>query len=120
WEFLTAGAMSKHLHTARGAESGVLAALLAKEGFTGSDRILEGEKGFFAGLCTDPVPEAITANPGRPWELTNTSIKPWPCCRHTHPLIDAAIELHGKLGTAEIGKVKIGAYRAALDVCDRP
>lgn len=120
WEFLGAGAMSKHLHTARGAESGVLAALLAKEGFTGPDTILEGEKGFFAGLCPDPVPDAITATPDRPWELTRTSIKPWPCCRHTHPAIDAAIELHHKLGADAVESVRVGAYQAAIDVCDRP
>ncbi|MEA2782064.1 MAG: hypothetical protein QOK29_3608 [Rhodospirillaceae bacterium] len=120
WEFLASGAMSKHLHTARAAESGVLAALLAKEGFTGPDRILEGEKGFFAGLCVDPIPEAVVADPGRPWELTRTSIKPWPCCRHTHPAIDAAIALHGQLGGAAIARVTVGAYGAALDVCDRP
>lgn len=120
WQFLETGAMSKHLHTARAAESGVLAAALAKEGFTGPDRILEGEKGFFAGLCPDPVPEAVNADPDRPWELTRTSIKPWPCCRHTHPAIDAAIGLHAELGGAEIRKVVVGAYKAALDVCDRP
>lgn len=120
WEFLATGAMSKHLHTARGAESGVLAAYLAAEGFTGPERILEGEKGLFAGACPDPVPEAVTARPDGPWELTRTSIKPWPCCRHTHPAIDAAIELNGKLAGATIRHVKVGAYRAALDVCDRP
>jgi 2-methylcitrate dehydratase PrpD len=120
WEFLGAGAMSKHLHTARAAESGVLAALLAKEGFTGPDTILEGEKGFFAGLCRDPIPEAVGAEPDRPWELTQTSIKPWPCCRHTHPAIDAALELHSQLAGADIAHVEIGAYQAALDVCDRP
>jgi 2-methylcitrate dehydratase PrpD len=120
WEFLSAGAMSKHLHTARAAESGVLAALLAAEGFTGADTILEGEKGFFAGLCPDPEPEAITANPDRAWELTRTSIKPWPCCRHTHPAIDAALELHDKLEGATIVRVNVGTYRAALDVCNRP
>ena len=120
WEFLSSGAMSKHLHTARAAESGVLASLLAKEGFTGAERILEGEKGFFAGLCPDPIPEAVIAAPDAPWELTRTSIKPWPCCRHTHPAIDAAIALHAELGGAPIRKVTVGAYRAALDVCDRP
>lgn len=120
WQFLESGAMSKHLHTARAAESGVLAALLAKEGFTGPDRILEGDKGFFAGLCPDPVPEAVTASPEGPWELTRTSIKPWPCCRHTHPAIDAAIGLHHELGGAGLRKVTVGAYKAALDVCDRP
>lgn len=120
WEFLATGAMSKHLHTARAAESGVLSALLAKEGFTGPERILEGEKGLFAGACPDPRPEAIAADPGRAWELTRTSIKPWPCCRHTHPAIDAAIELHGDLKGAKVARVDVGAYRAALDVCDRP
>lgn len=120
WEFLSAGAMSKHLHTARAAESGVLAALLAKEGFTGTDRILEGEKGFFAGLCPDPHPDAVTANPAAGWQLPRTSIKPWPCCRHTHPAIDAALELHRKLDGAAIAQVTVGTYRAALDVCDRP
>ena len=120
WEFLATGAMSKHLHTARAAESGVLAALLAKEGFTGPEKILEGEKGFFAGLCTDPIPQAIAADPARPWELTRTSIKPWPCCRHTHPAIDAALELHAALKGAPVARVTVGAYRAAIDVCDRP
>ena len=120
WEFLASGAMSKHLHTARAAESGVLAAQLAAEGFTGAEHILEGEKGFFAGLCDDPVPGAVTDHPSRAWELRRTSIKPWPCCRHTHPAIDAALELHAKLGNAIPSKITVGAYRAALDVCDRP
>lgn len=120
WEFLAEGAMSKHLHTARAAEAGVLAAFLAKEGFTGAERILEGEKGFYAGLCPDPVPEAVTAGPERAWQLTNTSIKPWPCCRHTHPAIDGALALHKEIAGEAIEKVQVGAYRAALDVCDRP
>jgi 2-methylcitrate dehydratase PrpD len=120
WEFLATGAMSKHLHTARGAESGLLAAYLAEQGFTGPERILEGEKGLFAGACPDPVPEAIAAIPGGPWELTRTSIKPWPCCRHVHPAIDAAIALHRELGGTAVKAVRVGAYQAALDVCNRP
>lgn len=120
WEFLSAGAMSKHLHTARGAESGVLAALLAAEGFTGAERILEGEKGFFEGFCGDPLPEKVLAEPDGPWQLSRTSIKPWPCCRHTHPAIDAALALSRELDGAEIARVRVGAYQAALDVCDRP
>ncbi len=120
WEFLAEGAMSKHLHTARAAESGVLASFLAKEGFTGAANILEGDKGFYAGLCPDPIPEAVTAGPERPWQLINTSIKPWPCCRHTHPAIDGAIALHHEIAGDPIARVHVGAYRAALDVCDRP
>lgn len=120
WQFLETGAMSKHLHTARAAESGVLAAFLAAEGFTGPEQILEGEKGFYAGLCEDPLPERVLASPEAPWQLVDTSIKPWPCCRHTHPAIDAALDLHRQLGARAIGSVEVGAYQAALDVCDRP
>jgi 2-methylcitrate dehydratase PrpD len=120
WEFLAAGAMSKHLHTARGAQAGLLAARLAKEGFTGPARILEGDKGFFKGLCPDPDPEAVLREPEALWQLRQTSIKPWPCCRHTHPTIDAALSLHQELGGRGIAKIEVGTYQAALDVCDRP
>lgn len=120
WQFLETGAMSKHLHTARAAESGVLAARLAASGFTGPELILEGEKGFYAGLCEDPIPSQVLKDPAAQWQLIDTSIKPWPCCRHTHPAIDAAIDLHGQLAGRSISSVSVGAYQAALDVCDRP
>lgn len=120
WEFMASGAMSKHLHTARAAESGLLAAYLGREGFTGPPTILEGEKGFFKALCPDPEPERVLANPDAPWELISSSIKPWPCCRHTHPAIDAALELHTQIDRAQIAQVDVLTYRAALNVSDRP
>ena len=43
WEFNADGAMSKHLHPGKAAFNGVLAADLARDGFTGASRILEGE-----------------------------------------------------------------------------
>jgi len=120
WEFLADGAMSKHLHTARGAQAGLMAARLAQAGFTGPTRILEGEKGFFKGLCPDPDPDAVLRGPTAPWQLVQTSIKPWPCCRHAHPTIDAALALHRDLAGRPIARIDVGTYRAALDVCDRP
>jgi len=120
WEFMETGAMSKHLHAGRAAEAGVVAADLAKLGFTGPPKILEGEKGFFEATCLDAEPEKVTANPDAPWQLTQTSIKPWPCCRHTHPAIDAALELHHELAGREIESIQVGTYQAAMDVCDRP
>ena len=120
WQFIETGAMSKHLHAGRACESGLLAAELAAHGFTGSPQILEGEKGMFAAMCADPIPDAVLARPDDPWQLRLTSIKPWPCCRHTHPAIDCALELHRELGGAEIQRIDIDTYQAALDVCDRP
>jgi 2-methylcitrate dehydratase PrpD len=120
WQFIEDGTMSKHLHAGRSAESGWLAAELAAHEFTGPAAILEGGKGFFAATCADPSPENILARPDEAWQLRQTSIKPWPSCRHTHPVIDCALEIHRLLDGATPREVEIGTYRAALDVCDNP
>lgn len=120
WQFLEEGAMSKHLHAGRAAEAGLLAAELAARGFTGPSRILEGRKGFFAAACPDASPKRVLATPEGPWQLRLTSIKPWPSCRHTHPTVAAALELHGRLAVADIAKIHIETYQAALDLCDTP
>lgn len=118
WQFLEEGAMSKHLHAGRAAEAGVLAAELAARGFTGPAEILEGKKGFFVAACPDAEPARVLAAPGAPWQLRLTSLKPWPSCRHTHPAIDAALELHERVEHAAIADVRVETYQAALALCD--
>lgn len=125
WQFLDTGAMSKHVHAGRGAEAGLIAASLAAHGITGAPAILEGARGFFAAMCPDGDPASLLAEPGAPWQVHATSIKPWPSCRHTHPAIDAAQELRRTLAEKgashdDIAQVDIGAYKAALALCDNP
>ncbi len=117
WQFMETGAMSKHLHAGRACESGMLAAELAAQGFTGSPEILEGKKGFFAAMCADPEPQNILS-PDANWQLRLTSIKPWPSCRHTHPIIDCALEIHYLLDGKQVKEISVKTYQAALDVCD--
>ncbi len=126
WEFLETGAMTKHLHAGHASEAGVRAAELAKFGFTGPPKILEGDKGFFKATCPDANPAAVLEDPDALWQLTTTSIKPWPSCRHTHPAIDAAENIRTQLKSQGIRltedmirSVDVGVYQAALDVCDR-
>ncbi len=120
WQFLEAGTMTKHLHAGRAAEAGVLAADLAGFGFTGPPNILEGAKGWFAATCPDADPAAVTRDPDAPWQLLQTSIKPWPSCRHTHPTIDAAHELRRRIAAEPLESITVETYPAALEVCDRP
>ena len=120
WQFMETGAMSKHLHAGRACESGMLAAELARFDFTGSPEILEGKKGFFAAMCDDPEPGRVMAEPDAPWQIHLTSIKPWPSCRHTHPIIDCALELHELMSGEQPQSIDIKTYQAALDVCDNP
>ncbi len=127
WQFNQDATMSKHLHPGHAAAAGVRAALLAAHGFTGPGEIFEGPKGFFRAFCPDPAAEALTAE-APDWKLRETSMKPYPCCRHTHAAIDAALELRGALGLAGTGgvvaegvrSIRIATYRAALDKTDRP
>jgi 2-methylcitrate dehydratase PrpD len=119
WQFNEEGAMSKPLHAGHAAAAGLRAALLAAEGLTGAEAILEGEKGLFRALCPDARPDAVLAeSPG--WKLPETSMKPYPCCRHVHPAIDAALELRNTIPSAEPARIRIETYPAALDLTDRP
>ncbi|MCW8915720.1 MAG: MmgE/PrpD family protein [Magnetovibrio sp.] len=121
WQFMDTGAMSKHLHAGRGAEAGVVAAQLAELGFTGPPEILEGAQGLFAGACPDPDPDAVLRDPDHRWQVHEASIKPWPSCRHTHPAIDAALELSVQIPNPNmIAGVGVETYQAAMDVCNRP
>jgi len=125
WEFIADGAMSKHLHAGRAASCGLLAADLARRGFTGARRILEGERGFFAATSSDARPELVTQGlaPGMAdYKITGVSIKPYPSCRHTHPAIDAALALRERhaLRPNLIARVWVETYRAALDLTDNP
>jgi 2-methylcitrate dehydratase PrpD len=84
WESLNDEAtMAKHLHSAKAASSGVLAALLAREGFQGSPTILEGKKGFLAS-SSQATPEdlkRLTTGFGQPFLITRNFFKRYACCR---------------------------------------
>jgi len=120
WQFLDTGAETKHLHAGRGAEAGLVAATLADQGFTGAPEILEGDRGFYRATCPNPDETLLLPAEDDQWQLHETSIKPWPSCRHTHPAIECGLEIHRQLPQgAAIRSIRIFAYQAALDLCDR-
>ncbi len=107
--------MAKQLHAGHAAHAGVLAALLSAQSFQGPRTILEGEQGFFAAMCPGADAKKILADYGSEWLHHQTSIKPYPACRHAHPAIDAALQ-------AELaaGEIVIETYADAIKFCDRP
>ena len=118
WEFLQDGAMSKYLHTGKAAANGVLAALLARDGLTGASRVLEGQRGFFAGYARQAIDPALFSDFATRNRLAGVSHKPYPCCRHTHSSVDCALDLHHQWVTraAPIESVRLETYPAALQV----
>jgi 2-methylcitrate dehydratase PrpD len=118
WEFLRDAADSKQLHTAHAASIGLSSAYLAKEGFTGARRILEGVQGMAAGMSTDADPAKLTDRLGVRWALPETSFKYHASCRHTHPAADAlqhAMKAHG-LKAGDITRVVTHVHQGAIDV----
>ena len=109
WEFVKEGAMSKPLHTGKACYGGVLSAYLAQSGFTGATHILEGEKGFCKAMLAEPHFCKLTENLGKGYKIDENSFKPYPCCKHSHAAIYAALSLmqrHG-FGTDEVEKATI-------------
>ncbi len=109
-------AMTKAVHAAQAALSGLWHARLARQGIAGPRFILEGPQGLFAAATRAPRPEAITCAGG--WRLPEISLKPWGACRHAHPAIDAALALPP--GALAAGPIRIETYADALTFCDRP
>lgn len=98
WEFNADGAMSKHLHPGKAAFNGILAADLARNGFTGASRILEGERGFFEAMCDASDATRITDGLGDRWKVSENCFKVHACCGHTHTAIDTAQRLRNQQG----------------------
>jgi 2-methylcitrate dehydratase PrpD len=118
WEFLRDAADSKQLHTAHAAASGLTAAYLAQDGFTGARRILEGLQGMAAGMSTDADPAKLVDRLGSRWALAETSFKFHASCRHTHPAADAlqhVMRAHG-LKASDIASVVTHVHQGAIDV----
>ncbi|MGZ5177245.1 MAG: MmgE/PrpD family protein [Burkholderiales bacterium] len=88
------GAMSKRFHAGRAAQSGILAAALAKRGFTGSRTALEQPfGGFFSTLCEAVDLHAVTAELGSRWEIREVGFKAYASCGSTHTTVDAIDQL---------------------------
>ncbi|OGV96897.1 hypothetical protein A2W24_03775 [Microgenomates group bacterium RBG_16_45_19] len=85
------GAMVKRMHAGRASQSGVIGALLAEQGFTGIDNILEAEYGGFCSTVSDECDlSKLTIGLGKHFEILNTGIKPYACSASCHTAIDAA------------------------------
>lgn len=121
WQVRLEPVMSKQLHTAHAAWAGRSAALLSASGFTGPEKILEGERGFFKAMCADGNPEAVLREESD-WLIHQTSFKPWPACRHTHATIDCVLALRRQAGGAALpfDDCEVESFNDALAICDNP
>jgi len=107
--------------------NGVVAAQLARRGYTASERSLDGPQGFLAGMDAEHTTlERAVANLDSHWEILTTGItvKLYPSCAATHPTIDVLRDLRRREGIAahevEAIEVEVDSMTPRLLIYDRP
>jgi len=92
------GTMTKPLHAGHAARNGVVAAMLAKRGFTCADAILEGEKAFGAVMSKNADWDRVIDGWGTRWTTLDILYKPHASSFCTQALIESTIELRNQHG----------------------
>ena len=116
------GAMVKRLHLGRAAESGVLAASLAADGFTGPQSVLEGEFGFLRVFCRDFDEAELTRGLGDDWVTRTILMKRFACHISAHTSVQAILDLraeHGFAG-ADVAAIRIAGDEKMAKVNNIP
>ncbi len=107
------GTQSKFLHSGWAAQSGIVAAFLARAGTTGPEAVFEGRFGFFASHLQDAEAKRswtrIFEGLGTTWDSRRASFKPYPVAHVIHPYIDALLRLrrHHAIRPADVREIVV-------------
>lgn len=122
------GTMAKSLHVGQCARGGLMAALLARKGFTANPDAFEHKQGFFKVFNGEGNYDvgAIVEAWGTPLDIVvpGASYKQYPCCYSTHAAIEAALDIvrqHGSVfNPSTITRVDSWTHASRLMHTDRP
>ena len=100
-EYLADGTWTKRFHPGWSAHGGVIATMLAREGFRGPATVFEGQHGFYRAFGgADEYPFEKFNELGRTWEIPKLTFKSYPCGSISHPYMDCALILKQKYAVA--------------------
>jgi aconitate decarboxylase len=105
------GAMVKRLHAGRAAQGGLMAALLARRGFTGISDIVEaGYGGFLSSFSRTPNVERLMEGLRVDWEAGKVGFKMYPNVTSIHAALDAlrSILLEESVTAAQVKEIQVG------------
>lgn len=118
--FLHDGSESKRLHAGRAAQSGILAAQLARRGYTGPARVFELDHGgFCSAFSPEPRPEAMLTALGERWTAGEVSLKRYSCCGSIHSTLDLVAQGVEELGVAptDVDEIEVRHSSAVIQQC---
>lgn len=112
------GTMTKPFHPGGAARAGLMSALLAKHGFTGSRRALEAPRGFAQVVSTKYDWDEVTGELGQRFEIGFNTYKPFACGIVIHPSIDACAQLRQVHGVAadQVERIDLRVHSLVLEL----
>ena len=117
--FVNGGGDIKRLHAGHAAREGLQAALLAEQGVEGPPDVIEARDGFMQAFAFGRAEKArpIAFPPSVPFGITDCYIKPYPCCRHIQPAVEALIGLLNDetIANDEVQRIDVATYRIAAE-----
>jgi len=123
-EWKSDGTWIKRMHPGKAAESGILAALLAKRGYTGPATIFEGKYGFLNAFSFERTYDSkkITEGLGEVFVGHDTAFKPYPCCRFLHQVIDGVLEMtkNHEVTPDRVKEIRVKTFKVGIDTLMKP
>jgi 2-methylcitrate dehydratase len=121
---VTAGklTMMKNTVDPMATQSGMLAALLAEQGYTGPEHVLDGKEGFSHVFDTEWKFDILTDGLGDSWRIMKCGMKFFPTEALTHAPISATLDLmiENDLAPDEVETVTIYSLARAADILADP
>ncbi len=111
------GTMTKPFHPGGAARAGLMAALMARHGFTASPRALEAPRGWAQVVSTKYDWREAQEALGERFEISFNTYKPFACGIVIHPSIDACVQLREQGITADqVETIELRVHSLVLEL----
>ncbi len=111
------GTMTKPFHPGGAARAGLMAALMAQQGYTASPRALEAPRGMMQTISSKNDWSEITSELGQRFEISFNTYKPFACGIVIHPSIDACAQLRTQgVKPEQIERIELRVHSLVLEL----
>ena len=97
-EFLSDSSDTKRFHFGKASAQGIMAALLAREGFRGPSTVFEGQRGFFNAYAGDYVGDQAVLELGQRYDIRSSVKKRWPVMGGNTAPVEGLLEIVARHG----------------------
>ena len=111
------GTMTKPFHPGGAARAGLMAALMARHGYTASPKALEAPRGMMQTVSVKNDWTEISSELGQRFEIAYNAYKPYACGIVIHPSIDACAQLRERgVRPEQVERIELRVHSLVLEL----